>query len=103
MSLGVTLFYVSLIIALPIAALVFKAASMHDEANDRFPAFASLAKARVGDIARHATAEACHLHGGIGMTDDFDLGFYLKRARAAAERLGDTAFHLERYAVLHGI
>jgi len=84
-------------------ALLFKAATLHDADDDRFPAFASLAKARVGEIAKHATAEACHMHGGIGMTDDFDLGFYLKRARAAAERLGDTAFHLERYAALHGI
>ncbi len=84
-------------------SLLFKAATLHDEGDERFPAYASLAKARVGDIASHATAEACHLHGGIGMTDDFDLGFYLKRARGAAERLGDTAFHLERYAILHGI
>ena len=84
-------------------AVVFKAATLHDDADDSFAAFASLAKARVGEIAKHATAEACHLHGGIGMTDDFDLGFYLKRARANAERLGDTAFHLERYASLQGI
>jgi alkylation response protein AidB-like acyl-CoA dehydrogenase len=84
-------------------ALLFKTATLHDEAESSFPAYASLAKARIGDIARHATAEACHMHGGIGMTDDFDLGFYLKRTRAAAERLGDTAFHLERYATLNGI
>jgi alkylation response protein AidB-like acyl-CoA dehydrogenase len=84
-------------------SVVFKTATLHDEGDGRFAAFASLAKARVGEIARHATAEACHMHGGIGMTDDFDLGFYLKRARGAAERLGDTAFHLERYAALHGI
>jgi acyl-CoA dehydrogenase len=84
-------------------SVLFKAATLHDEGDTLFPAYASLAKARIGDIARHATAEACHMHGGIGMTDDFDLGFFLKRARAAAERLGDSAFHLERYAVLHGI
>ena len=45
----------------------------------------------------HVTAEAVHFHGGLGMTDDFDLGFYLKRARAAAESLGDTAYHQERW------
>jgi acyl-CoA dehydrogenase len=84
-------------------SVLFKAATLHDQGDPLFPAYASLAKARIGDIARHATAEACHMHGGIGMTDDFDLGFYLKRARAAAERLGDTAFHLERYATLNGI
>ena len=37
---------------------------------------------------------------GLGMTDDFDLGIYLKRARAAAERLGDTAYHQERWQAL---
>ena len=57
-------------------SVVFKAATLHDDGDSRFAAFASLAKARVGEIAKHATAEACHLHGGIGMTDDFDLGFY---------------------------
>jgi alkylation response protein AidB-like acyl-CoA dehydrogenase len=84
-------------------SVVFKAATLHDDGDSRFAAFASLAKARVGEIAKHATAEACHLHGGIGMTDDFDLGFYLKRARAAAERLGDIAFHLERYAAFQNV
>jgi alkylation response protein AidB-like acyl-CoA dehydrogenase len=84
-------------------SIVLKAATLHDGGDASFPAYASLAKARVGEIAKRATEEACHLHGGIGMTDDFDLGFYLKRARAAAEQLGDTAFHLERYAAFHGI
>ena len=45
----------------------------------------------------HVTAEAVHFHGGLGMTDDFDLGFYLKRARVAAESLGDTAYHQQRW------
>ncbi|RYD92016.1 MAG: acyl-CoA dehydrogenase, partial [Sphingomonadales bacterium] len=82
------------------ASVVLKAATLHDAGDARFPAYASLAKAKVGEVAKHVTAEAVHFHGGLGMTDDFDLGFYLKRARAAAEHLGDTAFHQERYAVL---
>jgi acyl-CoA dehydrogenase len=82
------------------ASLVLKAATLHDTGDARFPAYASLAKAKVGEVAKRVTAEAVHFHGGIGMTDDFDLGFYLKRARGAAERLGDTAFHQERYADL---
>jgi alkylation response protein AidB-like acyl-CoA dehydrogenase len=84
-------------------SVVLKAATLHDDEDPRFAACASLAKARVGEIAKRATAEAAHLHGGLGMTDDFDLGFYVKRARACAERLGDTAFHLERYAAFQGI
>lgn len=84
-------------------SVVLKAATLHDVGDGRFPAFASLAKAKVGEVAKRATLEACHLHGGMGMTDDLDLGFYLKRVRAAAERLGDTVFHLERYAELQGL
>jgi acyl-CoA dehydrogenase len=67
------------------------------------PQFVSMAKARVGDIASKTLLEAIQMHGGIGVTDDFDLGFYLKRIRAAAELLGDSAFHAERYAKLQGL
>jgi acyl-CoA dehydrogenase len=67
------------------------------------PLHVSLAKARIGDIANHVAAEAVQLHGGIGVTDDFDLGFFVKRIRAASESLGDSAFHAERYALLKGL
>ncbi len=67
------------------------------------PEFVSMSKARVGEIAKKAATEAIQFHGGIGVTDDFDLGFYLKRIRAAAELLGDSAFHAERYARLQGL
>jgi alkylation response protein AidB-like acyl-CoA dehydrogenase len=67
------------------------------------PEFVSMAKARVGDIAKKAALEAIQFHGGIGVTDDFDLGFYLKRIRTAAELLGDSAFHAERYAGIRGL
>jgi acyl-CoA dehydrogenase len=67
------------------------------------PESVSMAKARVGEIAKKAATEAIQFHGGIGVTDDFDLGFYLKRIRAAAEMLGDSAFHAERYAQIRGL
>jgi alkylation response protein AidB-like acyl-CoA dehydrogenase len=67
------------------------------------PEHISLAKARVGEIAKKVAGEAVQFHGGIGVTDDFDLGFFLKRIRAAAEALGDSAFHAERYARLMGL
>lgn len=63
----------------------------------------SLAKARVGDIARHALNEATQLHGGIGMTDEFDMHFFLKRVRVASELFGDSYFHADRYASLRGL
>ena len=73
-----------------------------DEADARSALFASLAKAKSGEVAKLATNEAVQMHGGIGMTDDFDIGFYMKRARAAQETFGDIAFHGDRMARLMG-
>jgi len=62
----------------------------------------SLAKAKAGEVAKLASQEAVQMHGGIGMTDEYDIGFYMKRIRAAQEMFGDTAFHAERFAKLRG-
>lgn len=61
-----------------------------------------LAKAKAGDIARIATNEAVQMHGGIGMTDEFDIGFFMKRARAAGETFGDSYYHTDKFAQLAG-
>ncbi len=61
-----------------------------------------LAKGRASEVARIATNEAVQMHGGIGMTDEFDIGFFMKRARAAAETFGDAFYHTDRYAQLSG-
>jgi alkylation response protein AidB-like acyl-CoA dehydrogenase len=61
-----------------------------------------LAKAKAGEVARLATNEAVQMHGGIGMTDELDIGFYMKRARAAGESLGDAYYQTDRYAQLAG-
>ena len=42
------------------------------------------------------------MHGGIGMTDDIDIGLFLKRARVAQQSLGDYNYHLNRYADISG-
>ncbi len=62
----------------------------------------SVAKAKAGDAARLATNEALQMHGGIGMTDEFEIGFFMKRARVAAETFGDSGFHGDRLARLYG-
>jgi acyl-CoA dehydrogenase len=62
----------------------------------------SLAKARCSDAFILAANEGIQLHGGIGMTDEHDAGFYLKRARAAEMTFGDAAWHRDRWARLHG-
>ena len=61
-----------------------------------------LSKAKATDVARIATNEAVQMHGGIGMTDEFDIGFFMKRARAAAETFGDQYYHTDRFAQLSG-
>jgi alkylation response protein AidB-like acyl-CoA dehydrogenase len=62
----------------------------------------SLAKARCAGAYGLATNEAVQIFGGVGMTDEYDVGFYLKRARAAELTFGDAAFHRRRWAELGG-
>ncbi len=76
------------------------------QALDRDPLTAgpavALAKAKASDVARLAASEGVQMHGGIGMTDQFDIGLFMKRTRVAAEMLGDTAFHAGRLMQLRG-
>ena len=62
----------------------------------------SMAKAKAGEVAKLASQEAVQMHGGIGMTDEFDIGFYMKRIRVAQEMFGDAAFHADRLATMRG-
>ncbi len=62
----------------------------------------SLAKAKAGEVAKLASLEAVQMHGGIGMTDEYDIGFYMKRIRVAQEMFGDPAFHADRIAQMRG-
>jgi alkylation response protein AidB-like acyl-CoA dehydrogenase len=62
----------------------------------------SLAKAVACDTAEQVAREAIQMHGGIGMTDEHDIGWYLKRARVSAATLGDSAWHRARWARLGG-
>ena len=63
---------------------------------------ASLAKTRAGDTLHLVSNEMVQMHGGIGMTDEADAGFYLKRARIAEAALGGQTYHRDRYARMHG-
>jgi len=65
-------------------------------------AAASLAKARATEVATLAANEAVQMHGGMGMTDDFEIGFFMKRAAALRASLGDAYYHTHRYATLAG-
>ena len=75
--------------------------AIDDDATD-VPELVSLAKAKVGDTLHLVSNEMIQMHGGIGMTDVHDAGFYLKRARAAEAAFGSQAYHRDRYARLQG-
>ena len=72
------------------------------QAMDKDPASASravsVAKSRAGTSATLAVQEGVQMHGGMGMTDAFDIGFFMKRVRALQEYLGDSHFHTEMLA-----
>jgi acyl-CoA dehydrogenase len=83
-------------------SVVRDACSAVDENPALLPLSASLAKARANDVFELVTNEAVQMHGGIGCTDELDIGLFLKRARVAAQILGDSRFHRARYATLRG-
>ena len=58
----------------------------------------AVAKARAGSTATLAVQEGVQMHGGMGMTDQFDIGFFMKRARVCQELFGDSNFHADQLA-----
>ena len=78
-------------------------AALDDPVSDhrRIAKLASAAKAKLSEVFFLVSNEGIQMHGGIGMTDEFDIGFFLKRARVAQQFLGDAGFHRDRYAALH--
>ena len=58
----------------------------------------SVAKARAGTTATLAVQEGVQMHGGMGMTDQFDIGFFMKRARVCQELFGDSNYHADQLA-----
>ena len=81
---------------------VMAAARSIDAGDAEAALLVSLAKARCSDAAIHVANEAIQMHGGIGMTDEHDIGFYLKRARVAEMTFGDSDYHRDRWARLSG-
>ncbi|MGC1502664.1 MAG: acyl-CoA dehydrogenase family protein [Sulfitobacter sp.] len=84
------------------ASAILNAGRMLDNDPDNAELAVSLAKARATDTAKLAVIEGVQMHGGIGMTDAFDMGFYMKRARVGAEWLGDYSYHAEKIAAARG-
>jgi acyl-CoA dehydrogenase len=83
-------------------SLVLDALHRLDAGDAGIAATASMTKAKLAATADKVTAEAIQWHGGIGMTDEFEIGWFYKRARILETLLGDRYFHLDRFARLRG-
>ena len=83
-------------------ASVMKAQQLLDEGNAGAELMVSVAKAKAGLAANLAVREGVQMHGGIGMTDEYDIGLYMKRDRGLAEFMGDISYHTDRVARLSG-
>ena len=83
-------------------AAVLKALQTLDADFENAAAAVAVAKARAGSTATRAVQEGVQMHGGMGMTDQFDIGFFMKRARTCEELFGDANFHADQLARSRG-
>ncbi len=79
-------------------SLVLAACVALDKSPDSAGAAVSAAKYKACEVGKLAVSEAVQMFGGMGMTDEVDIGLFMKRARSAQELLGDAYFHADRYA-----
>ena len=82
-------------------AALMKALTSLDQGEGAAHAVA-VAKAKCGNTATLAVQEGVQMHGGMGMTDEFEIGFFMKRARVLQELFGDAGFHMDRLARMGG-
>ena len=85
-------------------SVVLEALTALDEGRDsaEIGKLASLAKYKVGETFHTVSREGIQMHGGIGMTDEFEIGFFIKRAAVAEITFGDQSYHRNRYGELEG-
>jgi len=83
-------------------SVVLQALQAIDEGAEDISVHASAAKAKLCEVAQRASNEGIQMHGGIGMTDEHEIGFFIKRARVAQHLFGDYNYHLDRFALLSG-
>ncbi|PZT84630.1 MAG: acyl-CoA dehydrogenase [Citromicrobium sp.] len=83
-------------------AVTIKAAQLLDGGSEKADLMASVAKAKVAKASGLAVKEGVQMHGGIGMTDEYNIGLYMKRDRALQEFLGDQYYHAGRVAEMSG-
>ncbi len=85
-------------------SVVMGAARTLDEDGDVSNRIAQVAnaKARCSDTVILVTNEALQMHGGVGMTDEYDIGLFMKRARVCELTFGDASYQRNRFAKAQG-
>ena len=83
-------------------AASLKAAALLDAADPKADLFVSVAKAKAASVAALAVQEGVQMHGGIGMTDEHDIGLFMKREAVLTQLFGDGRYHRNRVAELSG-
>lgn len=83
-------------------ASVLMATRALDDGDSKASLLVSVAKAKAGVVATQAVQEAAQMHGGMGMSDEVDIGLFMKRAKVLEELLGDHRYHADRVAVFNG-
>src|SRR5207248_8840566 len=83
-------------------AAAFKAAQLIDSGDERAELYVSVAKAKAADVASLAVREGVQMHGGIGMTDEHDIGLFMKRQAVLGDLFGDVFYHRDRVAEISG-
>ena len=83
-------------------AITLKAQQLLDAGSDHAARAAMVAKAMTGLATTLAVQEGVQMHGGMGMTDEYDIGFYMKRGRVLSELFGDANFHADQVARMGG-
>ena len=79
--------------------LLMCAAKLTDKADDATKAVSAL-KYQVGIAAKQIGEESVQLHGGMGVTDETNIGHFFKRLTTIRAIFGNTDYHLKRYSAL---
>jgi alkylation response protein AidB-like acyl-CoA dehydrogenase len=83
-------------------SIVLKAQNLLDEGHANAEQYVAAAKAKAGLASNLAVREGVQMHGGMGMTDEYDIGLYMKRDRSLNEFFGDSYYHADRVAKMNG-
>ena len=81
-------------------AATWKAAELLDKGDERSGIMTHVAKAKAGRVSALAVQEAVQMHGGIGMTDEHDIGLYMKREKVLDALFGDSNYHARMVQVM---